>query len=122
MLNILTQLSSVFKDKRIHLSNLLVVKRIQQLLIKNQIKIIHSLPGRIRLKSPLWLNNTNNMRRLVEELQKEPKILSVSYTKETGSLLILFDNTPLDDYSQIEQWLKKAEMITHQLIMEGGKK
>jgi hypothetical protein len=119
MLKLLSKLSNVLIDKRVHLSNLMVATRIQKILIKNQIKVVHFLPGRIRLKSPFWFNNTNKMMHLVEELEKEPKILSVTYTKETGSLLIQFDKTPLKDYSQIEQWLKKAEAITHSLMGEG---
>jgi hypothetical protein len=119
MLKLLSQLSNALIDKRVHLSNFIIATRIQKLLIKNQIKIVHYLPGRIRLKSPLWLNKKNIMNRLVDELEQEPRILFVTYTKETGSLLVVFEKTPLEDYSQIEQWLKKAETITHSLMGEG---
>jgi hypothetical protein len=119
MLNWLSKLSNALIDKRNHLSNFLVATRIQKLLIKNQIKILHFSSGRIRLKSPLWINKTNLKKRLVEELEKEPRILSVTYTKEVGSLLIIFDKSPLEDYSQIEHWLKKAEYITQNLMWEG---
>jgi hypothetical protein len=119
MLKLLSQFSNVLIDKRKHLSNLMIVTRIQKLLIKNQIKIVHYLPGRIRLKSPLWIHQAS-INRLVEELEKEPKILSVIYTKETGSLLIQFDKSPVNDYSLIELWLKKAEIITHNLLGEKG--
>jgi hypothetical protein len=121
MLNFLSTISNVLIDKRVHLSKFLIAKRIQKILVNNQIKIIHYLPGRIRLKSPLWLNKAKFMNYLVEELEKEPRIHSAKYTGETGSLLILFDITPLDDYSQIEQWLKKVESITYNMHMEGEK-
>jgi hypothetical protein len=120
MLNLLSKLSNTLIDKRSHLSNFLMATRIQKLLVKNQIKILHYLPGRIRLKSPLWINKTNMMKCLEEELEKEPRIVSVTYTKELGSLLILFDKSPLKDYSQIEHWLKKAEYITHNFMQQEG--
>jgi hypothetical protein len=119
MLKMLSQLSNVLIDKRVHLSNLMIATRIQTVLIKNQIKIVHYMPGRIRLKSPLWVNQ-ENINRLIEELEKEPKILSVTYSKEIGSLLIQFDKSPINDYSLIELWLKKAEYITQNLM--GGKR
>lgn len=119
MLNLFSKLSNTLIDKRMQ-SNFLIATRIQKLLIKNQIKILHYLPGRIRLKSPLWINKTNIMKCLAEELEKELRILSVTYTKEVGSLLILFDKSPLEDYSLIEHWLKKAEYITHNCMREGG--
>jgi hypothetical protein len=118
MLKLLSKISNVLIDKRVHLSNFMVATRIQKILIKNQIKVVHFLPGRIRLKSPFWLNKTKRMKHLIEELEKEPKIFSATYTKETGSLLIKFDKTPLEDYLQIEQWLKKAETITQSLMAE----
>jgi hypothetical protein len=96
-----------------HLSHVRIAKSIQKLLHKNQIKILHFIPGRIRLQSPLWINETKILKSLVEELEQEPRILSVIYTKEIGSLLVLYDNSPLDDYTQIEQWLKKADSITN---------
>jgi hypothetical protein len=119
MLQFLSHFSNSLVDKRKYLTNLMIATRIQTILIKNQIQIVHYMPGRIRLKSPLWINKASN-NRLVEELKKESKILSVTYTKETGSLLIQFDKTPLIDYSLIELWLKKAEFITHHMLEERG--
>jgi hypothetical protein len=119
MLKLLSQFSNSVIDKRKHLSNLMIVTRMQKLLIKNQIKIVHYIPGRIRLKSPLWINQAS-VNRLVEELEKEPKIISVNYTKETGSLLIQFDKSPVNDFSLIELWLKKAEYITQNGMGERG--
>jgi hypothetical protein len=119
MLKTFFQFSNAFIDKKKHLSNLMIATRIQKLLIKNQIKIVHYMPGRIRLKSPIW-KNQDVINSLVDELEKESKILSVVYTKETGSLLIQFDKSPVEDYSQIELWLKKAEYIAQSLMAGRG--
>jgi hypothetical protein len=110
VLKLLSHISNALIDKGTHVSNLFIATRIQKLLLKNKIKVMHFNPGRIRVKSSLWVNKPN-MKRLVEELEQDPKIYSVTYTEEVGSLLILFDKSILNDYSQIEKWLKKAESI-----------
>ncbi len=92
----------------LNITNIIIARRIQQLLRKNQIEVLHHLPGRIRLRSPLFKRELA-VTRLVEELAQDPKILSVTYTKETGSLLIQFDNSLANDYGQIELWLLKMD-------------
>ena len=107
-----------------HLSHVIIAKHIQyrlkKLLVKNKIQVLHYLPGRVRLSSPLWMQNPGLVKGLIDELEREPRIKSVTFTKETGSLLILYDNTPLDELSQIELWLKKAENLTYLFEKEGG--
>jgi hypothetical protein len=92
----------------LNISNIMIARRIQQLLRKNQIEVLHHLPGRIRLRSPHFKREAA-VTRLVEELKQDPKILSVTYTKEVGSLLILFDNSLASDYGQIELWMVKVD-------------
>jgi hypothetical protein len=86
------------------------LKKIQRLLNNNQIEINHYLVGRIRLKSPLWKNNSTSLDLLMRELKNEKRINSISYTKETGSLLVTFDPSPVSE-KQIENWVCILEKI-----------
>lgn len=114
MFEIFSRLSHALAVKQVH-------KRIHKLLINNKIQVLHFLPGRIRLSSPIWIKNPKIVEYLIAELEREPRIESATYTKETGTLLILYDKSPLQELSQIEQWLEKAERLTHLLEKEGGR-
>jgi hypothetical protein len=91
-------------------------KRINTLLKKYQITILHYLPGRIRLGSPLWKKETNTLNYLIEELKKEKRIHSISYTKETGSLLVIYDASPIYDSKHIEKWFQIVEKVLNDPI------
>jgi hypothetical protein len=95
----------------------LFAKRINHLLENHQITILHYLPGRIRLGSPLWKNESSTLNYLIEELKSEKRIHSISYTKETGSILVTYDATPYDA-NQIQIWFRKLERVFNESIHE----
>jgi hypothetical protein len=94
----------------------LFAKRINHLLENHQIRILHYLPGRIRLGSPLWKNESSTLNYLIEELKSEKRIYSISYTKETGSILVTYDATPVYDVNQIQIWFRKLERVFNESI------
>ncbi|QHE51552.1 HMA2 domain-containing protein [Pontibacillus sp. HMF3514] len=90
---------------------LLLTRRIKDLLEKNQITILHYIPGRVRLCSPLWKQHPEIITRLIFECKNENRIRSVTYSNETGSLLVKFDATPVTDLYQIEMWIETLGSI-----------
>jgi hypothetical protein len=94
----------------------LYAKRINHLLETNQITIIHYLPGRIRLGSPMWKNDSSTLNYLIEELKTEKRIHSITYTKATGSILVTYDTTPVSDTNQFQIWFRKLERVFNESI------
>lgn len=90
--------------------SILAGRRIQKLLVKNQIQVLHHIPGRIRLKSPFWVNSPI-VASVVEELEREPHIISVSYTPAVGTVLVLFEESLSRNYGKLEEWIKKLDLI-----------
>ncbi len=92
-------------------SDLAVANRVRKLLSKNQIEVAHYIPGRLRLKSPVWKKQGERFRQFISEIEQGAGIQSVTYTPETGSLLVLFDPVVLNDLQTIETWLSRAEEV-----------
>jgi hypothetical protein len=95
----------------LNLQSLLSAQRINSFLSKNNIEIIHFIPGRIRLRISHWQNKHQEMLKYIQEMEQETGIISVSYTPETNSLLVQYDKSLLTDMRAVESWLYKAEKI-----------
>ncbi|OEH85239.1 hypothetical protein BHU72_06445 [Desulfuribacillus stibiiarsenatis] len=93
------------------INNVILANRIRKILSRNNIDIAHLIPGRLRLKCTGWQDKEDRIYQFLQELEKEPKIESAQYTPETGSLLILFDKSLLQEIQIIEKWLTRAEQI-----------
>ena len=94
----------------LNVNNLVLAKRIKGFLTKNRIQIMHFVPGRIRLKLPDCLDQVE-LDRFMQELESEENIHSVSFTPETRSLLVQYNDTVVNDLQLMDTWLKKAEKI-----------
>ena len=91
-------------DKAIYLHQL---KKIERKLNRFDIQIIHFIPGRIRLKSILWMNDKALLELLKNRIKQEPIINSVDYNTVSGSMVIEFskeENIPL---SSINKWIEE---------------
>jgi len=73
--------------------------------IRGPINTTHLLPGRVRFHIPLLKNNDTQITQLDEQLPKIKGITSLQITKETGSVLIQFDQSTV-----------KAELLAAALI------
>ena len=91
--------------------NLFSAQRIKQFLAKNNIEIVHFIPGRVRLKLPRWQERERELTWYINELERDVHITSVSFTPETSSLLINFDKSVINNLEIVENWLVKAEKI-----------
>ncbi|WP_307330768.1 HMA2 domain-containing protein [Evansella vedderi] len=93
------------------IKKVLYMNKIKNLLKQHQITVLHFIPGRVRLASPHWKDETYILRRIIEELRSEERIFSVVYTKETGSLLITYNKDPVHNEKQIESWFERLSNI-----------
>lgn len=94
------------------ISNVLVLSRMKKALSRSNIEIIHYIPGRIRLKCLSWRGPHSPSKLVVTRLKDEPRINSISWTEETGSLLIEFDKSVLEDVGLLEQWINEIERLS----------
>ena len=88
-----------------------IANRMNRVLKRHAIEIAHQIPGRIRLKSPIWKNNPRTVNPIIQQLRNETRIFSIEYTTETGSLIITYDNSPVDQMRQFESWVEQIERI-----------
>lgn len=95
---------------------LMLAKRVNKILNRHSIEIAHYIPGRIRLRSTLWKHNPNTVGQLISHFKGESRIHSIQYTPETGSLLISYDSSPVDNVKELEQWVEQIERISVSVI------
>jgi hypothetical protein len=100
------------------IKKMVFMNRVQRILNQHQITILHYIPGRIRLKSPQWKKDTGIINRLVDEIKKEGHNCSVSFSKETGSLLFTYDATPVNDVNKIEAWFEFLNKVCNESAAE----
>ena len=93
-------------DKAIYLHQL---KKIERKLNRFNIQIVHFIPGRIRLKSVLWMNDEALLELLKNRIKQEPIIRSVDYNPVSGSIVIEFRKEENITLSSINSWIE--EMI-----------
>ncbi|MBY0123764.1 HMA2 domain-containing protein [Bacillus sp. S/N-304-OC-R1] len=89
--------------------------RMNKILKKHSIEVIHNIPGRIRLRSVFWKSNTELVNKLIKHFENDPAIYSISYTAETGSLLITYDSSPIDHMKQLEAWMEQIEWLSQKV-------
>jgi hypothetical protein len=99
------------KVKELQLAN-----RINKILKRHSIEVAHYIPGRIRLKSIFWKSNSIAVNHLIDYFKSETRIFSIQYTSETGSLLITYDCSPVDNVKQLEVWVEQIETISVKVL------
>ena len=93
------------------MTNYLLFNHIKQKLEKYDIKIIHFIPGRIRLQSLQWKTNGALMERVVKELQAQSMIFSVQPTFITGSLVVTYDTSYITDVQELDSWFRVLDQV-----------
>ncbi|MBM4764530.1 HMA2 domain-containing protein [Bacillus sp. B15-48] len=92
------------------------LKRIEKMLSRYQIKVMHYIPGRIRLACPYWAGDSKIVKELLPILNEEDRIQSVKHTSETGTVLVEFDNSSLVSEEQIETWIQIVQRVHNDRI------
>ena len=88
-----------------------LIKYIERKLGKYDIKILHFIPGRLRLQSPQWKTNVTLVEKLVKELQAQPLVFSVQPTPVTGSLVITYDAAYLTNIEELDSWFRVLDQV-----------
>ena len=89
----------------------IINKQIERKLKQYDIRLVHHIPGRIRLQSPRWVNNSELVGRIVYELQSQPIIYNVQSTLITGSLLITYDAQVEANVQDLELWIQILDQV-----------
>ena len=89
----------------------------------NKIKVVHSIPGRLRLSIPGLNQVPEDLRKYdsytTEVIKMEPGIKEVSYSYITGKMLILYDSAQTDE-KKIVEWLNEIwkKVVDNQSLYE----
>ena len=93
------------------ISEYMLMKHVERKLGKYDIKMVHFIPGRIRLQSLHWRTNITLMEKFVKELQAQPMIFSVQPTFITGSLVITYDTSCITSIQELDSWFRVLDLI-----------
>ena len=93
------------------ISEYMLMKHVERKLGKYDIKMVHFIPGRIRLQSPRWKTNGTLIERIVKKLQEQPLVFSVQPTSVTGSLVITYDATYLTNIQELDSWFQVLDQV-----------
>ena len=89
----------------------MLIKHVERKLGKYDIKMVHFIPGRIRLQSPRWKMNVALIEKIVKELQMQPLIFSVQPTTVTGSLVITYDASYDTNIRELDSWFRVLDQV-----------
>ena len=95
----------------VKIKEFVLIKYIERKLGKYDIKILHFIPGRLRLQSPQWKTNVTLVEKLVKELQAQPLVFSVQPTPVTGSLIITYDAAYLTTIQELDSWFEVLDQV-----------
>ena len=93
------------------ISEYMLMKHVERKLGKYDIKMVHFIPGRIRLQSPRWKTNGTLIEGIVKKLQEQPLVFSVQPTSVTGSLVITYDATYLTNIQELDSWFRVLDQV-----------
>ena len=86
-------------------------KHVERKLGKYDIRMLHFIPGRIRLQSLRWKTNVTLFEKVVKELQVQPLVFSVEPTTVTGSLVITYDASYVTNIQELESWFRVLDQV-----------
>lgn len=91
------------------IKNTVIQQMIQSFSKKHGLEILHFLPGRIRVKILDWKSREEKLNSLLKEMESDPDISSVSFTPETGTLLVTFRKEAIADKDSLRRWKNVAK-------------
>lgn len=87
------------------------IKNIEKKLKQYDIKLVHFIPGRVRLQSPRWIYDIDMIERIIGELKSQSFVFSVQFTKITGSVVITYDANHDTDHNELESWFQILNQV-----------
>lgn len=91
----------------------MMMKHVEKNLGKYEIKLMHFIPGRIRLQSFIWKHNGLLINTIIAQLKEQILVYDVQFTKSTGSLLITYDASHVTDMRELESWFYIVDEVYH---------
>ncbi|MGG1271196.1 MULTISPECIES: HMA2 domain-containing protein [Priestia] len=88
-----------------------LMKFAEKKLNKLQINLVHFIPGRIRLRSTVWKDNSRLVELIILNLKSQPLVYDAVFTPDTGSLLITYKASHMTNNKEIEEWFHLIEQI-----------
>lgn len=82
-----------------------VRNKVESLLNKHDVELLHYTPGRIRVKLLSWKNKEYMVQGLIDDLRKDQDVEAVEFTEQTGSVLIFFNHAALENPNAHGRWL-----------------
>jgi hypothetical protein len=89
----------------------MLIKHVKRELGKYDIKMVHFIPGRIRLQSTHWKTNVTLFEKVVKGLQTQLLVVSVQPTLVTGSLVIIYDASYITNIQELESWFLALDQV-----------
>ncbi|MED1472173.1 HMA2 domain-containing protein [Bacillus salipaludis] len=93
------------------ITDYILIKHVERKLGKYKIKLMHFIPGRIRLQSQQWKMNISLMEEIVKELQVQPYVFSVQTTTVSGSLVITYDASYVTNVQELDSWFRVLDQV-----------
>ena len=86
------------------LSEMIIRKNIEKALAPYGIQLVHFIPGRLRIKLNGWKEREVLLASLIEELKMDKSVRSIQFTKETGTALIYYDHSSVNEET-LKRWM-----------------
>ena len=87
------------------------LKKYERKLNRNQIEVVHFIPGRIRLKSELWKQNKRFSRNVQTVIKGEPYVRRINFEEVTGSLVIEFQFKEMPSIERVNLWVEQILQV-----------
>ena len=91
------------------IQNTLIRKKVEHLLTQYGLELKHFLPGRLRVVILDWRSREEMVLDLLSEIKNDADVISVEFTKETGSVLIYFNKEAMNQPKVLNRWKTKIE-------------
>lgn len=87
------------------IKEIIIKKNLEKTLMPYGIQIVHFIPGRLRVKLHEWKKREGHLISLITDLRMDKSITSVHFTKETGTALIHYDHSSVNEET-VQRWVK----------------
>lgn len=82
------------------------------------VKIVHFIPGRLRLRVKQLKNDPEFSARVKDEIEAVPGIIQVEINELTGSVLLKYEKEALDSDTSVNSMLETLERLFPELDLQ----
>lgn len=87
------------------IKEMIIKKNLERALMPYGIQIVHFIPGRLRVKLHDWKSREGLLVSLITDLRMDKSVASVHFTKETGTALIYYDHSSVNEET-VQRWVE----------------